>query len=76
MNKHEKTHIENGESTDEQDISILDNPEICPECNTKTIILDKEKCEEYCTNCGTITRAASRYVAGNMIDLAYGIIII
>ncbi|MCR5027014.1 MAG: hypothetical protein K6A34_06205 [Methanobrevibacter sp.] len=58
------------------DIIILDDPEICPECKTRTIVLDKEKCEEYCINCGTITRASSRYVAGKQVDLAYGLIII
>ena len=62
---------------DESDISIIeDNPEICPVCHTRTIILDKEKCEEYCTRCGTITRAASRYVAGKQVRLPYGLIII
>lgn len=65
-----------GTSTDELDIDILDDPEICPECGTRTIILDETKCEEYCHRCGTITRAASRYVAGNQVDLAYGLIII
>lgn len=68
--------INTGESTDELDIDILDDPDICPECKTRTIILDEEKCEEYCIICGTITRASSRYVAGNKIDLAYGLIII
>lgn len=61
---------------DELDISIIDDPEVCPHCGTRTIILDEEKCEEYCTQCGTITRAASRYVAGKKIDLHYGLIII
>lgn len=68
--------INTGESTDELDIDILDDPEICPECKTRTIILDEEKCEEYCVTCGIITRAASRYVAGKKVDLAYGLIII
>lgn len=68
--------IHEGDSTDEVDISILDDPEICPECRTRTIILDEEKCEEYCVICGTITRAASRYVAGKKVDLAYGLILI
>lgn len=71
-----KNHITEGDPTDELDISILDNPELCPECKTRTIILDEEKCEEYCTKCGTITRAASRYVAGKQINLTYGLIII
>ena len=69
-------HIEDGDSIDELDISILDDPTICPECRTRTIILDEEKCEEYCTCCGTITRAASQYVAGEKIELPYGLIII
>ena len=69
-------HIREGDPTDELDINILDDPELCPECRTRTIILDEEKCEEYCTQCGTITRAASRYVAGKQIELAYGLIII
>ena len=72
-----KRHIyTSGESTDELDIDILDDPELCPECGTRTIILEEQKCEEYCIICGSITRAASRYVAGNKIDLAYGLIII
>ena len=69
-------HIEDGDSIDELDISILDDPTICPECQTRTIILDEEKCEEYCTHCGMVTRAASCYVAGEKIELPYGLIII
>ena len=49
---------------------------ICPECGTRTITLDEDKCEEYCTRCGYVTRAASRYVAGEKINLPYGLIII
>ena len=45
--KKQKNHITQGDSTDELDISILDDPEICPECRTRTIILDEEKCEEH-----------------------------
>lgn len=74
--KTKKTSHKKQEHSDELDISILDDPEICPECRTRTIILDKEKCEEYCTECGTITRAASRYVAGTQIELTYGLILI
>jgi len=76
VKKDNDIHIEDGDSTDELDISILDDPTICPECRTRTIILDEEKCEEYCTCCGTITRAASCYVAGEKIELPYGLIII
>lgn len=36
----------------------------------------EEKCEEYCINCGTITRASSKYVAGDLIELYYGLILI
>ena len=71
-----KTHIITEESTDDLDISILDDPEICPECRTRTIILDNDKCEEYCTKCGTITRAPTRFVAGEKIDLPYGILLL
>lgn len=76
MNLSLKSKNYDGDSTDELDIDILDDPEICPECGTRTIILDKEKCEEYCEMCGTITRASSRYVAGIKVDLTYGLIII
>lgn len=65
-----------GDLQDDFDISILDDPEICPNCHTHTIKLDDEKCEEYCTKCGLITRASSRYVAGKQIELPYGLIII
>lgn len=70
------THIEKGDIDTEVDISILDDLEICPECKTRTIIFDEEKCEEYCINCGTITRASSKYVAGDLIELYYGLILI
>ena len=63
-------------SHDGLDICIIEDPEVCPECGTRTITLDQDKCEEYCTQCGYITRAATRYVAGNKIDLPYGLIII
>lgn len=65
-----------GLTLDDSDIIINDDPEICPECGTRTITLDEDKCEEYCTRCGYVTRAASRYVAGEKINLPYGLIII
>ena len=65
-----------GDFNDDLDIDIIEDPEVCPECGTRTIVLDNEKCEEYCTQCGYITRAASRYIAGEKICLPYGLIII
>lgn len=64
------------DSDDELDISIIEDLEVCPHCKTRTIVYDEEKCEEYCTTCGYITRASSCYVAGNKIILPYGLIII
>jgi ribosomal protein S27AE len=75
--KHTQTYDLESQIT-ELDISSneFDDPEICPECGTRTITLDEDKCEEYCTRCGYVTRAASRYVAGEKINLPYGLIII
>ena len=61
---------------DDLDINVNEDPEVCPCCKTRTVTLDAEKCEEYCTTCGCITRASSRYVAGEKVDLPYGLIII
>jgi len=52
------------------------NLEKCPECGTFTIALSLDKSYEYCTECGLITRASIDYVAGQRIDLPYGILII
>jgi len=52
------------------------NPEKCPECETLTITLSHDKSYEYCTVCGLITRASIEYVAGQRIDLPYGILIL
>lgn len=74
--KKENQYISHEIINDDLDIDIIDDPTICPECGKHTIKLDEEKCEEYCTQCGYITRASSRYVAGNKYDLPYGLIII
>ena len=50
--------------------------EKCPECQTITIQLSQDKSYEYCTKCGLITRASIEYVAGQSIELPYGILII
>jgi len=59
--------------TDEQE-SAEDNPDQCPECKTFTIETSPDGSEEYCTRCGLITRASIQYVAGQRIDLPYGIL--
>lgn len=43
----------------------------CPECE-KNIITD-EWGEEYCSNCGLVTRAHYPYVAGQRINLVFGL---
>ena len=48
----------------------IENIEKCP-----TIKLSDNKSYEYCTKCGLITRASIEYVAGQRIDLPYGILI-
>ena len=53
-----------------------ENIEKCPECKTLTIKLNENRDYEYCTKCGLITRASYDYIAGQHIDLPYGIIII
>ena len=52
-----------------------ENIQICPECKTMTIIPNEDSSYEYCETCGLITRASMEYVAGQRIDLPYGIII-
>ncbi|MBR3140540.1 MAG: hypothetical protein IKF11_06715 [Methanobrevibacter sp.] len=54
----------------------IENIEKCPECQTMTIKLSDNKSYEYCTKCGLITRASIEYVAGQRIDLPYGILTI
>lgn len=42
----------------------------CPECHS--IIITDEWGEEYCSNCGIVTRSFYQYVAGQKIKLHYG----
>ena len=44
----------------------------CPECGAE-IIVDKDACEEYCRECGLVTRNSYPYVASQKYDLPYGI---
>ena len=55
---------------------IYENIDKCPECKTLTIKLSEDKSYEYCTECGLITRASITYVAGQRIDLPYGILLL
>lgn len=45
----------------------------CPECGGEVEYSSEDEDEAYCTECGLITSASIRYVAGNKIDLPYGI---
>ena len=64
-----RTHFIN-EMTNHENLSK------CPECGTMTIKLSDTNDYEYCTECGLITRASVKFVAGQKIDLPYGILII
>ena len=44
----------------------------CPECGAE-IEVDKDLCEEYCSQCGLITRNSYPYIAGQKYTLPYGI---
>ena len=43
----------------------------CPEC--RSVIITDEWGEEYCSNCGLITRTYYDYVAGQHINLPFGL---
>ena len=45
----------------------------CPECGGEVEYSSEDEDEAYCTECGLITSASIQYVAGNKIDLPYGI---
>lgn len=45
----------------------------CPECGGIIEYSTEDEDEASCTECGLITSASSRYVAGTKIDLPYGI---
>jgi len=63
------------ENTDDE-IEEVENIDKCPNCKTLTIVRSENGSEEYCTQCGLITRASYDYVAGIKFDLPYGILII
>ena len=54
----------------------IENPEICPECETQTIVRSNDGSYEYCTLCGLVTRASQEYCAGIKFRLPYGLLII
>ena len=46
----------------------------CPECNGEIEYSSTDDEDEaYCTKCGLVTSASIRYVAGQKIDLPYGL---
>lgn len=46
----------------------------CPECNGEIEYTNPDDQDEaYCTKCGLVTSASIRYVAGQKIDLPYGL---
>lgn len=45
--------------------------DICPECESKTII-ENDWGEEYCSKCGLVVRTSFDYVGGLKINLPYG----
>ena len=47
-------------------------PAQCPECGSE-LITDEDHI--YCSRCGLITMASISYVAGQRIDLPYGILL-
>ena len=47
-------------------------PTQCPECGSE-LIADEDHI--YCSRCGLITMASISYVAGQRIDLPYGILL-
>lgn len=51
---------------------VIPQPSTCPECGCELITTIDED-ETICPDCGLITSASIRYVAGDKIDLPYGI---
>ena len=45
----------------------------CEECHSTRIKTDKDACEVYCLDCGLVHQASIDYVAGNKIDLPWGL---
>lgn len=48
-----------------------ENTSRCPECGAKTI-LDMDRGERYCRNCGLVVKASIHYVGNKYIDDPYG----
>lgn len=51
-----------------------ENRNICPECK-HNIIEDNDRMEYYCSKCGLIVSMSIAYVAGNRINLPYGLLL-
>jgi len=52
-------------------IPTNENTSRCPECGAKTI-LDMDRGERYCRNCGLVVKASIHYVGNKYIDDPYG----
>lgn len=50
-----------------------DSLRYCPECHHEIEYNTEDEDEAYCTYCGLVTSASIRYVAGQKIDLPYGL---
>lgn len=51
---------------------VIPQPTTCPECGAE-LCSSIDEDETICTECGLITSASIRYVAGIQIDLPYGL---
>lgn len=56
----------------EDEVEIVEQLHFCPECGTR-LDNDLDKGDDYCPNCGLITRSSSEYTMGQKIRLPYGL---
>lgn len=47
---------------------------LCPDCGATTVI-DKDKAEIYCKDCGLVVKASIPYVGNRIIKYPYGILL-
>ena len=53
---------------------ITENRNICPECGAN-IDYDRDRCEEYCTECGLITSASIPYSGNRRVMYPFGLLL-
>lgn len=51
-----------------------DKTSICPRCGTKTIV-DLDKAEIYCPDCGLVVKASIEYVGNRQVSYPYGLLL-